>query len=153
MLVLMALNVFAAWMKLFKYLSFNATMTQLSRTLTSAAKDLSGFTVMFFIIYFAFVQLGYLLFGTQVRAFRTFMDSFFTLFRMILGDFNFRDIEKANTILGPLFFLSYIFFVFFVLLVSIDHNRFKRDLQTTSWMFRTCSWPSSTTLTAKSKRS
>ncbi len=63
----MALNVFAAWMKLFKYLSFNKTMTQLSQTLTVAAKDLSGFAVMFFIIYFAFVQLGYLLFGTQVR--------------------------------------------------------------------------------------
>ena len=31
-----------------------------------ATKDLSGFSVMFLIIYFAFVQLGYLLFGVQV---------------------------------------------------------------------------------------
>jgi hypothetical protein len=31
-----------------------------------AAKDLGGFSVMFFIIYFAFAQLGYLLFGVQV---------------------------------------------------------------------------------------
>ncbi len=58
LLALMAFNIFAAWMKLFKYLSFNKTMTQLSQTLTSATKDLSGFSVMFFIIYFAFVQLG-----------------------------------------------------------------------------------------------
>ncbi len=34
--------------------------------LFQAAKDLGGFSVMFFIIYFAFVQLGYLLFGVQV---------------------------------------------------------------------------------------
>ena len=30
------------------------------------AKDVAGFGVMFFIIFFAFAQLGYLLFGTQV---------------------------------------------------------------------------------------
>ena len=44
------------------------------------------------------------------------MDTIFTLFRMILGDFNFRDIERASTLLGPIYFLIYIFFVFFVLL-------------------------------------
>jgi hypothetical protein len=37
---------------------------------------------------------------------------------MILGDFNFKAIEQANTFLGPIYFLSYIFFVFFVLLVK-----------------------------------
>ena len=40
----------------------------------------------------------------------------FTLFRIILGDFNFREIEDANRFLGPLFFISYVFFVFFVLI-------------------------------------
>ena len=41
----------------------------------------------------------------------------FTLLRLILGDFNFYDLEAANRVLGPVFFLSYIFFVFFVLMV------------------------------------
>ena len=36
---------------------------------------------------------------------------------MILGDFNFKAIESADVVLGPIFFLTYIFFVFFVLLV------------------------------------
>merc|ERR1712024_169873 len=109
---LSALNLFVAWIKVFKYLSFNATMTQLSQTLTSAGRDLAGFAVMFTIIFLAFTQLGYLLFGTQVHDFRTLMDTIFTLFRMILGDFNFRDIERASTLLGPIYFLV----VFFVLL-------------------------------------
>lgn len=52
----------------------------------------------------------------QVYDFRSFKDSVFTLFRMILGDFNFRAIESASTFLGPTYFLCYIFFVFFVLL-------------------------------------
>lgn len=40
----------------------------------------------------------------------------FTLFRIILGDFNFHELEAANRILGPTYFILYVFFVFFVLL-------------------------------------
>ena len=40
----------------------------------------------------------------------------FTLFRIILGDFNFNDIQSANRYLGPLFFITFVFFVFFVLI-------------------------------------
>ena len=58
--------------QVFKYISFNKTMTQLSRTLGSCAKDLAGFAVMFFIIFLAFAQLGYLIFGTEVKDFSTF---------------------------------------------------------------------------------
>lgn len=50
-------------------------MTQLSSTLGRCAKDLLGFTVMFFIIFLAFTQLGYLLFGTQVKDFSNFGNS------------------------------------------------------------------------------
>ncbi len=70
-----------------------------------------------------------------MRDFRTFTDSVYTLFRMILGDFNFRDIEKANTFLGPVYFLSYIFFVFFVLLnmflaiINDTYGEVKADLK------------------------
>jgi polycystin 2 len=100
----------------FKYISFNKTMTQLSSTLARCAKDLGGFSVMFFIIFLAFAQLGYLIFGTQVKDFRSFPDAIFTLFRIILGDFNFHELEAANRVLGPIYFILYVFFVFFVLL-------------------------------------
>jgi len=40
----------------------------------------------------------------------------FTLFRIILGDFNFQALQQANRILGPAYFIVYVFFVFFVLL-------------------------------------
>ncbi|KAB7501550.1 Polycystin-2 [Armadillidium nasatum] len=81
-----AVCVFFAWFKLFKYISFNKTMTQLFSTLS------------------------------RVSDFSSFINAVFTLLRTILGDFNFQAIEEANRILGPLFFLSYVFFVFFVLL-------------------------------------
>lgn len=51
---------FLAWIKVFKYTSFNKTMTQLSMTLSRCAKDVAGFAVMFFIVFLAYAQLGYL---------------------------------------------------------------------------------------------
>uniref|UniRef100_A0A8B9HAG1 Polycystin 2 like 1, transient receptor potential cation channel n=1 Tax=Astyanax mexicanus TaxID=7994 RepID=A0A8B9HAG1_ASTMX len=67
-----AVNLFFAWIKIFKYISFNKTMTQLSSTLARCATDILGFAIMFFIVFFAYAQLGYLLFGTEVESFSTF---------------------------------------------------------------------------------
>lgn len=58
--------------QVFKYISFNKTMTQLSTTLGRCAKDIVGFAIMFFIVFFAYAQLGYLLFGMEVDSFSTF---------------------------------------------------------------------------------
>ncbi|XP_074532307.1 polycystin-2-like protein 1 [Halichoeres trimaculatus] len=111
-----AVNLFFAWIKVFKYISFNKTMTQLSSTLGRCAKDILGFAIMFFIVFFAYAQLGYLLFGTEVESFSTFIKCIFTQFRIILGDFDYDAIDRANRVLGPIYFLTYVFFVFFVLL-------------------------------------
>lgn len=48
-------------------------MNQLSSTLGRCAKDIFGFAIMFFIVFFAYAQLGYLLFGMQVQTFSTFV--------------------------------------------------------------------------------
>ena len=132
---LAAFNIFVAWLKVFKYLSFNKTMNQLSGTLNKCSKELGGFTVMFAIIFFAFAELGYLLFGVQVEDYKNTTEAGFTLFRTILGDFNFVAIEQADYIWGPIFFLSYIFFVFFVLLnmflaiINDTYGEVKADLK------------------------
>ena len=53
---MMAVVVFLAWIKLFKYISFNTTMNQLSETLSRSAKDLGGFLIMFMIVFLAYTQ-------------------------------------------------------------------------------------------------
>ena len=91
-------------------------MTQLSGTLARCWGDLIGFLVMFFIIFGAFIQLGYLLFGTQIFDYSSLYHTIFALIRTILGDFDFTQLEKANYVFGPIYFLCFVFFVFFVLL-------------------------------------
>lgn len=68
-----ALLAFLAWVKFFKYISFNKTMTQLSETLARCSKDIIGFSVMFYVIFFAYAQLGYLLFGATTPDYSTFL--------------------------------------------------------------------------------
>ncbi|KAJ8912075.1 hypothetical protein NQ315_000581 [Exocentrus adspersus] len=118
-----AVNLFFTYIKIFEYLNFNRTMGQLNNTLKkklphffSAFLTLWDFRLCFFIIFFAFAELGYLIFGSQVESFSSFAVAMFTLLRTILGDFDYPEIERANRILAPTFFLSYIFLVFFVLL-------------------------------------
>lgn len=59
----------------------------------------------------------------------------YTLLRVILGDFDFEALEAANRILGPLFFLTYVFFVFFVLLnmfiaiINDTYGEIKEEMQ------------------------
>ncbi|XP_047222593.1 polycystin-2 isoform X1 [Girardinichthys multiradiatus] len=111
-----AVIVFFSWVKLFKFISFNKTMNQLSTTMSRCAKDLVGFAIMFFIIFLAYAQLAYLVFGTQVDDFSTFQASVFTQFRIILGDFDLSEIEEANPVLGPVYFTTFVFFIFFILM-------------------------------------
>ncbi|OQV25174.1 Polycystic kidney disease 2-like 1 protein [Hypsibius exemplaris] len=130
----LAITVFCAWIKVFKYLSFNKTMMQLSSTLGRAAKDVASFAIMFFIVFFAFAQLGFFLFGTQLEAYNDVGTASFTLMRIILGDFDFDALYAANRLFGPLFFFMYIFFVFFVLLnmflaiINDTYSAVKEDL-------------------------
>lgn len=113
---MVAALVFLCWIKVLKYLSFNRTMAQLSTTLSKCAKDVGGFGLMFCIVFMAYAQLGYLLFGAQLHDFSKFHLSVFTLLRLILGDFDFDAMRQSSRIMGPVFFVSYVFVVFFILL-------------------------------------
>lgn len=53
---------------------------------------------MFFIIFLAYAQWGYLIFGTQVKDFSSYHYCIYTLFRIILGDFDFQAIEQVKGI-------------------------------------------------------
>ncbi|XP_055000078.1 polycystic kidney disease 2-like 2 protein isoform X2 [Sorex araneus] len=111
-----AITIFFAWIKIFKFINLNETMSQLSSTLSRCIKDIAGFAIMFFIIFFAYALLGFLVFGSQVDDFSTLQNSIFAQFRLVLGDFNFAGIQQASRVLGPIYFITFIFFVFFILL-------------------------------------
>ncbi|XP_051507168.1 polycystic kidney disease 2-like 1 protein [Myxocyprinus asiaticus] len=101
---------------IFKYISFNKTMTQLTSTLARCALDIFGFAIMFFIVFFAYAQLGHLFFGTE--------------FRIILGGFDYNAIDRVNKVLGPIYF-SYVFFMLlnmFLAIINDTYSEVKSEL-------------------------
>ncbi|VDP76418.1 unnamed protein product [Echinostoma caproni] len=126
--------VFLAVLKVFKYVNFDRSLGQLTRTLAIAFYDLVGFMIMFCIVYFAFAQFSYLAFGSSTDGFQSFTQACYSLFRIMVGDINFPALRKAQFFLGPTFFVLYIFFAVFVLLnmflaiINDAYSAVKEDL-------------------------
>ena len=79
--------------------------------------ELATFGFMFLLMFVAFAQFAFLIFGSHMADYSTITKCIFTQFRMVLGDFDFPGMRSAHPILGPLYFGIFIFLVVFVLMV------------------------------------
>ena len=78
--------------------------------------DLFLFFVTAALILFGFSAAFYVCFGPDLDNYKTLSASFFTLFRVLLGDFDYFELEQVDALMAPILFFSFIVFVFFVLL-------------------------------------
>jgi hypothetical protein len=74
-----AFTVYFGWIKVFKYISFNKTMSQLAGTITRCASDVGAFGIMFGIVFTAYAQVGFLMFGVHVSIDLCFVQEKFLL--------------------------------------------------------------------------
>ena len=102
-------------LKFLKLLRFNKKMSIMIRTLAHASRGLMYFAVPFSVLFQAYAQLSFLLFKNDLEKFSTFLATFFSLFNIILGNFDARSVINAHYIIGPIFFVSYAFFMLFIL--------------------------------------
>jgi len=96
---------------------------------------------MFMIVFMAFAQYGYLLFGPKLYDFSKLALAAYTLLRAMLGDFDFPSFQAAHPSLGPLFFIIFIFVVFFILLnmflaiINDTYSEVKGEMEMTKIQF------------------
>ena len=114
---------------------------------------------MFMIVFMAYAQYGYLLFGPKIYDFSkihyarsgyiifllkeniNFVFYSYTLMRAMLGDFDFSSFQRAHPSLGPFFFIFYIFIVFFILLnmflaiINDTYSEVKAEMELTKLQF------------------
>jgi len=83
---IMALVVFLSTLKFINMLKFNRRMGMLTDTIRLAAKDMKAFVITFFIYFFAFAQLGYLLFGSVLPTYSSFVHTIESLFSLRFTD-------------------------------------------------------------------
>ncbi|GBM99940.1 Polycystin-2 [Araneus ventricosus] len=114
---LVAFLMFIAILKFIKLVRFNKRMGILFSTLALCAKDLKSFFVVFGVIYLAFVQFFYLVFGVALREFSSFVTAAETTFAIMNGGgFDFDAICIAAPILGPLSFFVFCLITTIILL-------------------------------------
>lgn len=110
-----AFNAFLTWVKVFKYLHFIPRFRILLGTVQYAASRIGVFFVICAIVLFGAAQGFALAFGTNVRGYRNLTQSFFTLTRSLLGDFDFEELRQENPFLGPIMFFLFTLLAVFVL--------------------------------------
>jgi len=114
-----AFNAFLNWFKIVAYLSLLPAFGLIGETLNQSLETLVGFMAVFFIVAFGFSNAHLLVFGDHIEDFSTTDRSAITLFRSLLGDFDFPAMHTASTFVGPLFFIMYVGLAVLVILNMI----------------------------------
>ncbi|XP_064478806.1 uncharacterized protein LOC135392080 [Ornithodoros turicata] len=132
---IMSFLIFICILKFTKLLRFNKRIGILYSTLAQCSRDLSSFFVVFWVVFFAFVQVFYVVLGSLMAEFSTFITAAETSFDMMRGQFKFEDIAMASPYIGP-----FVFFVFalvtsvillnlFVTLIISSFQSVKEDIE------------------------
>lgn len=112
----LAIVTFLSWIELNKFFTDFESTAVFTKTLRRCGTDLISFIIVFMMVFLAYAELGVLIFGGELDDFKNMFHSIYTLFRIILGDFDFHSMEQSNRILGPIYFIAYVFIVFFILI-------------------------------------
>ena len=119
--------VFCAFLKFLKLLRFNRRMSMLAQTVKVSSAPLLSFFFMFLLFFTAYTQAAFLMFGPVNEDYSSFVVAAKTMLSMTLGGFDFIGLQNANRLIGPIFFISYMVFIFLILVnvfVSIVNESF-----------------------------
>ena len=89
------------WFKIFKYISITKRLTRISKALFKAMPDVSAFFFVFVVLFIGFGICAHLLFGNDIQSFSSVGEAFLTLFRMMLGDWDYEAIMLSAPLMGP----------------------------------------------------
>ena len=67
-------------------------------------------------ILFGFYSMTYVAFGKNVEQFSTLFMSAMSIIEMFFGAFDYYEMDKADGLIAPVFFIIYLFLVMFILL-------------------------------------
>lgn len=111
-----AMAVFFSVLKFLRLLKFNRRVSTLMITIKVAYKPLLSFMLMFFILFLAFSQFAFVVFGINNGDYASFPKTLGSMMSMTLGSFDFDALTSSSRLLGPIFFFSYVVMVLFVLM-------------------------------------
>ena len=111
-----AFTILVLVVKSLKYFSLQRDLMLLQRTLGQAISDLSFFLLMLAFLFLGFVIMGMNIFGMQAAGFKSFEDTLGTLFLILLGEFDFDEMNVVSPFWSLVFFIFFVVFMFFIVL-------------------------------------
>ncbi|WAQ97034.1 PK1L2-like protein, partial [Mya arenaria] len=124
---IMGMLVFLATIKFMKLLRFNKKISLLADTLKNSSKDLIHFSIIFNIVFLAFIQFFYLIYGKHLAIFKTFMRSCEAGVVMIMGRFDIYNMQAVNQWMTQIMLFLFVVSVTFIvvnMLLSILNDTF-----------------------------
>mmetsp|Transcript_89272 Transcript_89272/g.257471 ORF Transcript_89272/g.257471 Transcript_89272/m.257471 type:complete len:773 (-) Transcript_89272:147-2465(-) len=103
-------------LRMFKAFSAQPRLALVTETLRKAWTSLSHYLIVFVAIFGSYAAMGVAFFGRQVQAFATLDRSIATLFLMMLGAFDFAEMEAVGRGFAFFFFFSFMFLIVLIML-------------------------------------
>jgi hypothetical protein len=102
-------------LKFLKLLSFNRSVNTLIKAFELGFADTAAFFSVFALTTFAWLQLGFVVFGQRVHDFSTFVKTIETGLSLILGKFKLAEMIETNAVWAIVFHITFNFGVVFIM--------------------------------------
>lgn len=107
--------VFLASLKFLKLLRFNKRMSLLASTLKASCKDLMHFSIIFNIVFLAFIQVFYLIYVANIKDFKTFISSVESGIVMMMGKFDIYEMIMVDPVITQVCLFFYVLTITFII--------------------------------------
>lgn len=115
-LQLAAINTVLFFLLILKFATLHPASDRVTRAMMGAQQNIAGLLIIFVTVLIAFCLSGNALFGSQMAGFRSPMETFSTLLRMLLGDNDFGNMERVNRVLAGAFYWAFLIFGLYITL-------------------------------------
>ncbi|XP_069123705.1 polycystin-2-like [Argopecten irradians] len=112
--------VFLCTIRLMQILSYNNRITQLVAVLNHCSQDLIGCALIFGIVFFAYVLVGYLLFGRSLSSYRNVLIAMTTITNALIGRNSITNLIEVTPVFAQFYYVTFVFFVMWVLMTMIN---------------------------------
>ncbi|XP_077980091.1 polycystin-1-like protein 2 [Glandiceps talaboti] len=113
---ILAISLFIAVLKFLKLLRFNKRISMLGMTLKNCFKDLVYFSVIWIIVFLAYCQVFYLVFGRALMDYASMSVTMATQISMMLGRFDYNALNDINRVFSKIFFFFFILCLYWILM-------------------------------------
>eukprot|EP01079_Euglenida_sp_SAG-EU17-18_P004411 gene4411-801_t len=118
-LFLNALNAFnglLCWLKVFKFFAISPLTSLMTDTIKDSLQGIISLLLYVFMITVAFSMMASVLYGNHLDDYRTFLRTISSLSRMVLGDFDYQELQRVDEEMTALFFLLFMVVVWIVVM-------------------------------------